>query len=93
MGLRRRQLVGPRWADVDLDRAPSRGHSPCRVGAERAAVAEIWQDHDLVVPSERGTPIEPTNLSRTFARTLKVYAHANLDAVRHALGKLDGRLL
>ncbi|MGI5524277.1 hypothetical protein ACQEUX_25515 [Micromonospora sp. CA-259024] len=24
--------------------------------------------------------------------TLKVYAHANLDAMRHALGKLDGKL-
>jgi integrase len=25
--------------------------------------------------------------------TLKVYAHANLDAMREALGRLDGRLL
>ncbi|WP_346116697.1 tyrosine-type recombinase/integrase [Micromonospora coerulea] len=92
----------------------------------------MWEDHGLVFPSERGTPTEPTNLSRSFARlretgvrlhdlrhtvvsllmelrvpphvvqaiarhadvkiTLKVYAHANLDAMREALGKLDGRL-
>lgn len=107
-----------------------------RQSVERAASAEIWQDYDLVFPSERGTPMEPTNLSRAFARlrqvaglpgvrlhdlrhtvvsllmemgaqphvvqaiarhadvklTLKVYAHANLDAMRQALGKLDGRL-
>ena len=107
-----------------------------RQQAERAALAEVWEDHDLVFPSERGTPMEPTNLSRSFARlreaaglpgirlhdlrhtvvsllmelgvpphvvqaiarhadvkiTLKVYAHANLDAMRQALGKLDGRL-
>ncbi|MFF0468967.1 hypothetical protein ACFYPX_16250 [Micromonospora zamorensis] len=60
--------------------------------------------------------MEPTNLSRSFARlretelgvpphvvqaiarhadvkiTLKVYAHANLDAMPQALGKLDGML-
>ncbi|MET8349674.1 MULTISPECIES: hypothetical protein [unclassified Micromonospora] len=74
----------------------------------------MWEDHDLVFPSKRGTPIEPTNLSRSFARlreaaglpgvrlhdlrhadvkiTLKVYAHANLDAMRQALCKLDGKL-
>ncbi|MFB9239787.1 tyrosine-type recombinase/integrase [Plantactinospora siamensis] len=107
-----------------------------RQRAERAALAEVWEDHDLLFPSERGTPMEPTNLSRSFARlreaaglpgvrlhdlrhtvvsllmelgvpphvvqavarhadvkiTLKVYAHANLDAMRQALGKLDGRL-
>ncbi|GGS02517.1 hypothetical protein GCM10010169_53970 [Micromonospora fulviviridis] len=38
-----------------------------RQQAERAALAEVWEDH-------------------------KVYAHANLDAMRQALGKLDGRL-
>jgi integrase len=172
MGLRRGELVGLRWADVDMDRGTlciqqtvqrvagtlylldaktedSEGMLPLpewtwrvllehksRQAAERAALSEIWQDFDLVFPSERGTPIEPTNLSRAFARlrdtaglpgirlhdlrhtvvsllmemgtpphvvqavarhadvklTLKVYAHANLDAMREALGKLDGRL-
>jgi integrase len=104
--------------------------------AERERNAEVWHDHDLVFPSEVGTPMEPRNLNRHFAAlreraglptvrlhdmrhtvvsmlmelgvpphvvqaiarhadvklTLKVYSHANLDAMRQALGKLDGRL-
>ncbi|MFD6636106.1 site-specific integrase [Micromonospora chalcea] len=103
---------------------------------ERDRLAEVWQDHGLVFPSEVGTPMEPRNLNRHFAGlrekagcpevrlhdlrhtvvsllmelgvpphvvqaiarhadvkiTLKVYSHANLDAMRQALGKLDGRL-
>lgn len=103
---------------------------------ERDRLAEVWEDHDLVFPSERGTPMEPRNLNRHFAAlrdkaglpdvrlhdfrhtvvsllmelgvpphvvqaiarhadvkiTLKIYAHANLDVMRQALGKLDGRL-
>ncbi|MGR6321360.1 tyrosine-type recombinase/integrase [Micromonospora soli] len=99
-------------------------------------MAEAWQDHGLVFPSEVGTPIEPRNLNRHFAAlrvaagcsdvrlhdrrhtvvsllmelgvpphvvqavarhadvkiTLKIYSHANLDVMRQALGKLDGRL-
>ncbi|GAB3339697.1 site-specific integrase [Micromonospora halotolerans] len=172
MGLRRGELVGLRWSDVDLDEGTLRVQQTVqrvagqlhvldaktedseavlplpevtwlallehqeRQQAERAALAEVWEDHGLVFPSERGTPLEPTNLSRSFARlretaglpgvrlhdlrhtvvsllmelgvpphvvqaiarhadvkiTLKVYAHANLDAMRQALGKLDGRL-
>ncbi|MFG3687823.1 tyrosine-type recombinase/integrase [Micromonospora sp. NPDC047740] len=172
MGLRRGELVGLRWSDVDLDEGTLRVQQTVqrvagqlhvldaktedseavlplpevtwlallehqeRQQAERAALAEVWKDHGLVFPSERGTPLEPTNLSRSFARlreaaglpgvrlhdlrhtvvsllmelgvpphvvqaiarhadvkiTLKVYAHANLDAMRQALGKLDGRL-
>ncbi|MEU0151086.1 tyrosine-type recombinase/integrase [Micromonospora fulviviridis] len=172
MGLRRGELVGLRWSDVDLDEGTLRVQQTVqrvagqlhvldaktedseavlplpevtwlallehqeRQQAERAALAEVWENHGLVFPSERGTPMEPTNLSRSFARlretaglpgvrlhdlrhtvvsllmelgvpphvvqaiarhadvkvTLKVYAHANLDAMRQALGKLDGRL-
>ncbi|MEV4536952.1 site-specific integrase [Asanoa sp. NPDC049518] len=172
MGLRRGELLGLRWSDLDLDEGTLRIQQTVqrvagklhlldaktedseavlplpdvtwltllehqeRQPVERTELAEIWEDHDLVSPSERGTPIEPTNLSRSFARlrdtaempdvrlhdlrhtvvsllmelgvpphvvqaiarhadvkiTLKVYAHANLDAMRRALGKLDGRL-
>lgn len=172
MGLRRGELVGLRWSDLDLDEGTLRVQQTVqrvagqlhvqdaktedseavlplpevtwltllehqeRQQTERAALAEVWEDHDLVFPSERGTPMEPTNLSRSFARlretaglpgvrlhdlrhtvvsllmelgvpphvvqaiarhadvkiTLKVYAHANLDAMRQALGKLDGKL-
>jgi len=173
MGLRRGELIGLRWADIDLDRGTlrvqqtvqrvagtlylldaktedSEGVLPLpewtwlallehqeRQAEERGALAEVWQENGLVFPSALGTPMEPTNLSRAFARlretaglpgvrlhdlrhtvvsllmelgaqphvvqaiarhadvklTLKVYAHANLDAMREALGRLDGRLL
>jgi len=172
MGLRRGELLGLRWSDVDLDVGTLRVRQTVqrvagqlhlldaktedseavlplpeatwltllehqeRQAEERVRLAEVWHDHGLVFPSERGTPMEPTNLSRAFANlresaglsdvrlhdlrhtvvsllmemgvpphvvqavarhadvkiTLKVYAHANLDAMRQALGKLDGRL-
>jgi integrase len=172
MGLRRGELLGLRWSDVDLDDGTLRVHQTVqrvagqlhlldaktedseavlplpevtwltllehqeRQAAERERLAGVWHEYGLVFPSERGTPMEPTNLSRAFAKlreaaevpgvrlhdlrhtvvsllmelgvpphvvqaiarhadvklTMKVYAHANLDAMRQALGKLDGRL-
>ncbi|MGC5032234.1 tyrosine-type recombinase/integrase [Micromonospora sp. DT229] len=172
LGLRRGELLGLRWSDLDLDNGTaaidqtvqraggklhlqdtkteeSDGILPLpdwtwltlldhqeRQQKERERLAEVWQDHGLVFPSEVGTPIEPRNLNRHFAAlrvkagcpdvrlhdlrhtvvsllmelgvaphvvqaiarhadvklTLKVYSHANLDAMRQALGKLDGRL-
>ncbi len=172
LGLRRGELLGLRWSDLDLDNGTaaidqtvqraggklhlqdtkteeSDGILPLpdwtwvalldhqkRQQRERKRLAEVWQDHGLVFPSEVGTPIEPRNLNRHFAAlrvkagcpdvrlhdlrhtvvsllmelgvpphvvqaiarhadvklTLKIYSHANLDAMRQALGKLDGRL-
>ncbi|MFV2083045.1 tyrosine-type recombinase/integrase [Micromonospora sp. LOL_021] len=172
MGLRRGELLGLRWSDLDLDNGTvSIAQTVQRAGGklhlqdtktedsesvlplpdwtwmvlldhqqdqqrERDRLAEVWEDHDLVFPSERGTPMEPRNLNRHFAAlrdkaglsdvrlhdfrhtvvsllmelgvpphvvqaiarhadvkiTLKIYAHANLDVMRQALGKLDGRL-
>lgn len=172
LGLRRGELLGLRWSDLDLDagtaaigqtvqRTATRLHLQDtkteesesvlplpewtwlvlldhqeRQRRERARLAEVWQEHGLVFPSEVGTPMEPRNLNRHFAAlreragcpdvrlhdlrhtvvsllmelgvpphvvqaiarhadvklTLKVYSHANLDAMRQALGKLDGRL-
>ncbi|WP_370375569.1 tyrosine-type recombinase/integrase, partial [Micromonospora sp. HM5-17] len=104
MGLRRGELIGLRWSDLDLDKGTLRVEQTVqrvagklqilgakteeseavlplpevtwltllehqeRQQAERAALAEVWEDHGLVFPSERGTPMEPTNLSRSFAR-------------------------
>jgi integrase len=172
LGLRRGELLGLRWADLDLDngtvtitqtvqRAGGKLHLQDtktedsesvlplpdwtwlvllehreRQRQERDRLAQIWQDHGLVFPSEVGTPMEPRNLNRHFAAlreragcpdvrlhdlrhtvvsllmelgvpphvvqaiarhadvkiTLKIYSHANLDVMRQALGKLDGRL-
>ncbi|MEH1011727.1 site-specific integrase [Micromonospora sp. CPCC 206060] len=172
MGLRRGELLGLRWSDLDLDegtmtiaqtvqRAGGKLHLQDtktedsesvlplpdwtwvalldhqeRQRRERERLAEVWRDHGLVFPSEVGTPMEPRNLNRHFAAlretadcpdvrlhdlrhtvvsllmemgvpphvvqaiarhadvkiTLKIYAHANLDVMRQALGKLDGRL-
>jgi integrase len=35
-----------------------------RQQAERQAAGPLWQDHDLLFPSERGTPLDPRNLTR-----------------------------
>jgi integrase len=41
-----------------------------RLAAEREQCAE-WEEHDLVFPSQVGTPIEPGNLHRHFKELLK----------------------
>ncbi|MEW2353304.1 site-specific integrase [Spirillospora sp. NPDC029432] len=46
---------------------------------ERADAWEDWEDHGLVFPPRRGTPMEPDNLRRSWGR---VRAAAGLDAVR-----------
>jgi integrase len=35
-----------------------------RQQAERLAAGPLWQDHGLMFPSERGTPLDPRNLTR-----------------------------
>jgi integrase len=103
MGLRRGELLGLRWSDLDLDKGTLRVQQTVqrvagqlhlldaktedseavlpipevtwltllehqeRQAAERERLAEVWHDHGLVFPSERGTAMEPTNLSRAFA--------------------------
>ena len=39
--------------------------------AERDKLGPAWQDHDLVFPSEVGTPLSPRNLSRLFTSLQK----------------------
>lgn len=38
---------------------------------QRARLAARWHDHDLVFPATYGTPMEPGNLNRHFAKLLK----------------------
>lgn len=104
MGLRRGELLGLRWTDLDLDegtvaiaqtvqRAGGKLHlqdtkteesesvlplpewtwvalldHQASQKRERERLAGVWQDHGLVFPSEVGTPMEPRNLNRHFAR-------------------------
>ena len=103
MGLRRGELLGMRWRDLDLDRGTwTPDKTVQRVGGqlvlqdtktedsdgalplpeftwvtlldhqaaqerERTRAGSTWQDHDLVFPSEVGTPMEPRNLNRHFS--------------------------
>ena len=47
--------------------------------AERVEAGELWEDHDLVFPSARGTLTDPNNFRRSFG---KVAARAGLDDLR-----------
>jgi integrase len=115
MGLRRGELLGLRWDDVDLDvgtlmiqktvqrvkgelhiqdaktetsesvlplpeitRATLERHRDLQ-DKERVDLAEAWHEHDLVFPSELGTPMEPRNLNRHFAA---LRSKTGLDGVR-----------
>ncbi|MGH9127283.1 MAG: tyrosine-type recombinase/integrase [Acidimicrobiales bacterium] len=39
-----------------------------RQAAERLTLGDIWQDHGLIFPSETGSPLDPSNVRRTFTR-------------------------
>jgi integrase len=103
LGLRRGELLGLRWEDVDLDGGKLEVvHNLQRVGGalqlvppktegsrrtvplpsacvealrehkrrqfrERSDAWPDWEDHGLVFPSRRGTPMEPDNLRRSWS--------------------------
>lgn len=115
LGLRRGELLGLRWQDVDLVAGRLEVvHTLQRVDgrlllvppktegsvqtvplpdlcitslrehrerqlAERPAAGANWQDHGLVFPSRRGTPLEPTNLRRSWH---PLRSAAGLDGMR-----------
>ncbi|MEI6777657.1 MAG: tyrosine-type recombinase/integrase [Chloroflexales bacterium] len=107
LGLRRGEVLGLRWADLDftkkllritgaLQRVQGkleRSEPKTRAGARTLLLPDVlvallaehqrrqaeersiwgveWQEHDLVFPTERGTPMEPSNLNRHFKAALK----------------------
>jgi integrase len=115
LGLRRGELLGLRWQDVDLDGAklevvqtlqrvggslrlvPPKTEGSARTVplppvcvealrehrkrqfAARAAAWPDWEDHGLVFPSRRGTPMEPDNLRRSWG---EIRQRAGLGAMR-----------
>jgi integrase len=49
-----------------------------RIAEEQATLGEAWRDHDLVFPSEVGTPLGERNVTRLFKRILR---RANLPEI------------
>jgi integrase len=121
LGLRRGELLGLRWEDVDLDGEklevvqtlqrvggalrlvpPKTEDSartiplplPClealrehmkKQFAERSDAWPDWEDHGLVFPSRRGTPMEPDNLRRSWyaIRTAAGLGQTRFHDLRH----------
>ncbi|WP_424536692.1 tyrosine-type recombinase/integrase [Sphaerisporangium viridialbum] len=115
LGLRRGELLGLRWEDIDLETGTLEVIQTLqRVGgrlqfvkpktedsertiplppiclnalkehrrrqfAERSQCWPDWEDHGLVFPSRRGTPMEPDNLRRSWG---EIRTAAGLGAVR-----------
>jgi integrase len=57
---------------------------------ERLAARPKWRDHDLVFPSNVGTPLEPRNLHRDFKRCLVKAGLPNMQfhGLRHSIASL-----
>lgn len=121
LGLRRGELLGLGWEDLDLDGGKLEVvHTLQRVGGSLRLVApktedssrtvplpeicvdalrqhlarqevevsqtgSAWEDHGLVFPSRRGTPMEPDNLRRSWSviRDQASLSHVRLHDLRH----------
>lgn len=55
---------------------------------ERRRAGALWEEHGLVCPSSRGTPINPRNLDRFFTLRLQALGlpHVRLHDLRHTAG-------
>jgi integrase len=121
-GLRRGELLGLRWQDLDLDAGvlrvrqaaqwlpgqgwsfrPPKTHRSRRPVAlapatlnvlkqhrrrqlqEKVALGPAYRDHDLVFASPLGTPIDPSNLRRAWARIVEATGlpHLRFHDLRH----------
>jgi integrase len=61
---------------------------------ERTLVGEAWHDHDLIVPSELGTPLGPSNIHRHYRTVLPAAGlpHIRIHDLRHTCATLLGDL-
>ncbi len=81
---RRRIVMGP----VSMERLRAQQN---RVKQLQLVAGRRWQEYDLVFPSQVGTPMEPTNMSRRFKDLLK---EAGLPSIRvHDLRHTSASLL
>ena len=86
----KRSTAGQRTVELPLDLARRLRDHRKRQSAERLAVGELWSDHGLVFCSQVGTPLDPSNVRRTFAR---IAQRSGLDArfpylLRHTAASL-----
>lgn len=120
LGLRRGEVLGLRWTDLDLDDGTlrvrrqlqrsagelqlvevkttrSRRAVPLpevcvralkrrrgQQNADRLAAGAAWMESDLVFTTGHGTPVEPRNMARSFARIVAAAGAASAAAARSA---------
>jgi integrase len=66
-GLRRGEVLGLRWIDVDLGGGEIRVRHEAQA-ANREELGRAWQDNGLVFTTRTGRPVEPRNFVRSFRR-------------------------
>jgi integrase len=76
-GAVKRSTAGQRTAALPPIAVDALRAHRARQAAERLAAGELWEDQGLVFSSEVGTPLDPSNVRRTFRR---VATRAGLDA-------------
>ncbi len=86
----KRSKAGQRTLGLPLDLVRRLRDHRRKQGQERLSAGELWEDHGLVFASEVGTPLDPSNVRRTFQR---VATRSGLDArfpylLRHTAASL-----
>jgi integrase len=78
-GMRRGELLGLRWVDVDLDAARIAVRQPRVVADHAVHVSEPYEDYGLVFIHPDGSPIHPQRFSDWFRQHVRA---AGLPAIR-----------
>jgi hypothetical protein len=64
----KRSTAGQRTVGLTAEAVTALREHKARQADERLAAGPLGQDHDLVFPSEVGTPVDPSNVRRFFTR-------------------------